>query len=115
MMKREGIIKVKQQDQLDVLCEKVKKHFKMNQETSVEEIANKIDELVCKMIELEMTVSSFNTQINHLSSENGEKIELFNDSNKLNRRLKEAEELKSVKNLEKECQRRREGCCKWVY
>lgn len=106
-------IKVQQQDQLDVICEKVKKHFEMNPETSVEEIANKIDELVCKVIELEMTVSSLNTQINHLSSENGElekhlkkldeeKTGLFNDSNELNRRLKDAEkELKVVKDLEK--------------
>jgi hypothetical protein len=106
-------IKVQQQDQLDVICEKVKRHFEMNPETCVEEIANKIDELVCKVIELEMTVSSLNTQINHLSSENGEmekhlkkldveKTGLFNDSSELNRRLKEAEkELKSVKDLEK--------------
>ncbi|KAF3331670.1 putative leucine-rich repeat-containing protein [Carex littledalei] len=106
-------IKVQQQDQLDVICEKVKKHFEMNPETSVEEIANKIDELVRKVIELEMTVSSLNTQINHLSAENGElekhlkkldeeKTGLFNGSNDLNIKLKEAEkELKSVKDLEK--------------
>ncbi|KAJ4764139.1 Kinase interacting (KIP1-like) family protein [Rhynchospora pubera] len=105
-------IQVEKQDQLDVICEKVKKHFEMNPETSVNEIADKIDELVCKVIELEMKVSSLNAQINHLSNENEElekclkkleeeKTGLSDDSNELNRRLKEAEqELKRVKELE---------------
>ncbi|KAJ3699455.1 hypothetical protein LUZ61_003160 [Rhynchospora tenuis] len=105
-------IQVQKQDQLDVICEKVKKHFEMNPESSVNEIADKIDELVCKVIELEMKVSSLNAQINRLSNENEElekclkkleeeKTGLSDDSNELNRRLKEAEqELKRVKELE---------------
>ncbi|URE18399.1 hypothetical protein MUK42_11963 [Musa troglodytarum] len=85
----------------------------MNTESSVSEIAEKINELVNKVITLELTVSSQAVQINQLTSENNEldkcllKLEeekhvLINDSNALSKRLKEAEEeLSRVQAIEK--------------
>ncbi|URE18406.1 hypothetical protein MUK42_11963 [Musa troglodytarum] len=95
------------------ICKKIRPHFEMNTESSVSEIAEKINELVNKVITLELTVSSQAVQINQLTSENNEldkcllKLEeekhvLINDSNALSKRLKEAEEeLSRVQAIEK--------------
>ncbi|WOL08470.1 hypothetical protein Cni_G17223 [Canna indica] len=102
--------------ELQSICEKIKTHFEMNPESSAIEIAEKINELVNKVIALELTVSSQAVQINRLTSENNEldkslqKIEvektvLINDSNMLSQRLKEAEdELSRVQTIEKTVQ-----------
>ncbi|URE46087.1 hypothetical protein MUK42_25456 [Musa troglodytarum] len=99
--------------ELQSICEKIKTHFEMNPESSVIEIAEKINELVDKVLTLELTVSSQAVQINRLTSENNEldkylqKLEeektiLISDSNALSERLKEAEEeLSSVQAIEK--------------
>ncbi|URE18408.1 hypothetical protein MUK42_11963 [Musa troglodytarum] len=98
---------------LQSICKKIRPHFEMNTESSVSEIAEKINELVNKVITLELTVSSQAVQINQLTSENNEldkcllKLEeekhvLINDSNALSKRLKEAEEeLSRVQAIEK--------------
>ncbi|THU60558.1 hypothetical protein C4D60_Mb07t14040 [Musa balbisiana] len=99
--------------ELQSICEKIRTHFEMNTEGSVSEMAEKINELVNKVITLELTVSSQAVQINQLASENNEldecllKLEeeknvLINDSNALSKRLKEAEEeLSRVQAIEK--------------
>ncbi|XP_074555714.1 protein NETWORKED 2D-like [Curcuma longa] len=98
---------------LQFICEKTKMHFEMIPESSVIEIAEKINEIANKVFTLEMTVSSQSAQINQLTSENNEldrslqkleeeKMTLINDSNALSKRLKEAEEeLTKVKAIEK--------------
>ncbi|URE18398.1 hypothetical protein MUK42_11963 [Musa troglodytarum] len=105
---------------LQSICKKIRPHFEMNTESSVSEIAEKINELVNKVITLELTVSSQAVQINQLTSENNEldkcllKLEeekhvLINDSNALSKRLKEAEEeLSRVQAIEKIVQDERE-------
>ncbi|RWW35110.1 hypothetical protein GW17_00000084 [Ensete ventricosum] len=99
--------------ELQSICEKIKTHFEMNPESSVIEIAEKINELVDKVLTLELTVSSQAVQINRLASENNEldnylqkleeeKTNLISDSNALSERLKEAEEeLGRVQAIEK--------------
>ncbi|XP_074584865.1 protein NETWORKED 2C-like [Curcuma longa] len=98
---------------LQSIGEKIKIYFEMSPETSVNEIAEKIDEIVNKVSTLEMTVSSQTVQINRLTSENNdlekslhkleeEKTSLINDSNALSKKLKEAEEeLNRVRAIEK--------------
>ncbi|URE18400.1 hypothetical protein MUK42_11963 [Musa troglodytarum] len=103
-------------EQAKVESERIKiasKKLKIFKESSVSEIAEKINELVNKVITLELTVSSQAVQINQLTSENNEldkcllKLEeekhvLINDSNALSKRLKEAEEeLSRVQAIEK--------------
>nr|CAD1828760.1 unnamed protein product [Ananas comosus var. bracteatus] len=108
------VLSLKQEKlELQSICDKVKQHFEMNSDISVVEIAEKIDELVNKVINLELTVSSQMAQINKLSEENGElekylqsleeeKTVLINDSSELSDRLKQAEEeLNRVQYLEK--------------
>ncbi|RWW76682.1 hypothetical protein BHE74_00015210 [Ensete ventricosum] len=99
--------------ELQSICEKIKTHFEMNPESSVIEIAEKINELVDKVLTLELTVSSQAVQINRLTSENNEldnylqkleeeKTNLISDSNALSERLNEAEEeLGRVQAIEK--------------
>ncbi|XP_072998299.1 protein NETWORKED 2D-like [Typha latifolia] len=98
------------------MIDKVRQHFEMNSDTSTVEITEKIDELVNKVINLELTVSSQTSQINRLNAENSElenylrnleeqKMTFTNDSNELNERLKQAEEkIDRVKTLEKSVQ-----------
>nr|XP_019710319.1 protein NETWORKED 2A isoform X2 [Elaeis guineensis]XP_019710320.1 protein NETWORKED 2A isoform X2 [Elaeis guineensis]XP_029123903.1 protein NETWORKED 2A isoform X2 [Elaeis guineensis] len=102
--------------ELQKICEKVQEHFEVNSDTSVEEIVEKIDEIVKSIVSLELKVSSQTAQINRLSSENNElekylqsleeeKMVLINDSNELNDILKQAEEeLLKVQILEKTVQ-----------
>ncbi|CAL9751825.1 unnamed protein product [Musa acuminata subsp. burmannicoides] len=88
--------------QLESIYEKVKEHFEMNPESSVE-LEEKINELVNKVTTLELTVSSQAVQINRLTSESDEleknlqnledeRMILISDPNLLTERLKEAEE-----------------------
>ncbi|URE03630.1 KIP1-like protein [Musa troglodytarum] len=72
--------------ELQSVCLKVKEHFEMSSETSVMELAEKIDELVDKVISLEHIVSSQNGQIERLRSETAE----------LNRQLQCMEEDKVI-------------------
>ncbi|PIA52284.1 hypothetical protein AQUCO_01000275v1 [Aquilegia coerulea] len=106
-----------QQQILDAesIREKIKEHFEMNSGTSltVPELAEKIDELVTKVISLETAVSTQTALINRLRSETDDlhenlrsleedKAALLQDSNKLNEKLKELEgELHSVQDLNK--------------
>ncbi|WOL20331.1 hypothetical protein Cni_G29136 [Canna indica] len=99
--------------ELQTMCEKVKEHFEMSSESSVVELAERIDELVDKVISLEVTVSSQNAQITRLRSETDElqdhlrsveeaKMALVDNSNILAEKLKQAEdELQRVQHLEK--------------
>ncbi|URD92964.1 KIP1-like protein [Musa troglodytarum] len=91
----------------------VKEHFEMRSESSVVELAEKIDELVDKVISLELTVSSQTAQIKRLRSETDElqehlrsleedKMVLVDNSNSLTEKLKQAEdELQRIQYLEK--------------
>ncbi|URE18402.1 hypothetical protein MUK42_11963 [Musa troglodytarum] len=99
--------------QMGFTAEKMEEDDYALNKSSVSEIAEKINELVNKVITLELTVSSQAVQINQLTSENNEldkcllKLEeekhvLINDSNALSKRLKEAEEeLSRVQAIEK--------------
>ncbi|XP_072984936.1 protein NETWORKED 2A-like [Typha latifolia] len=102
-MKEEDYSLKHEKFEMQLICEKVKEHLEMNSDSSVEELAEKIDKLVNKVINLELTVSSQTAQINNLSLENSkleeclqnleeEKMFLINDSDDVNDRLKQAEE-----------------------
>ncbi|CAL9770370.1 unnamed protein product [Musa acuminata subsp. burmannicoides] len=102
--------------ELQSLCEKVKEYLEKNPDISVEEIAEKIDELVNRITSLELTMSTQTAQISRLSSENNElekylqsleeeKMILIDDSNELTNKLKQAEaELNRVQPLQKNIQ-----------
>ncbi|CAD5185259.1 unnamed protein product [Musa acuminata subsp. malaccensis] len=102
--------------ELQSLCEKVKEYLEKNPDISVEEIAEKIDELVNRITSLELTMSTQTAQISRLSSENNElekylqsleeeKMILIDDSNELTNKLKQAEaELNRVEPLQKNIQ-----------
>ncbi|KAL5705366.1 hypothetical protein ACHQM5_023676 [Ranunculus cassubicifolius] len=93
--------------------EKIREHFEMNSGSSltVPELAEKIDELVTKVISLETAVSTQTALINRLRSETDDlqenlrnleedKAALLQDSNKLSEKLKEVEgELNLVHDL----------------
>ncbi|CAL9749270.1 unnamed protein product, partial [Musa acuminata subsp. burmannicoides] len=91
----------------------IKEHFEIRSESSVVELAEKIDELVDKVISLELTVSSQTAQIKRLRSETDElqehlrsleedKMVLVDNSNSLTEKLKQAEdELQRIQYLEK--------------
>ncbi|KAJ1261346.1 hypothetical protein BS78_09G022600 [Paspalum vaginatum] len=95
------------------LVNKIKGYFELNSDISVVEIAEKIDELVNKVVDLELMISAQTAQMNRLSLENNElgkslqkleeeKAEQTSNSGELNDKLKEAEEeLLRVHNLEK--------------
>ncbi|CAL9044125.1 protein NETWORKED 2D-like [Musa acuminata AAA Group] len=98
--------------ELQSVCLKVKEQFEMSSETSVMELAEKIDELVDKVISLEHIVSSQNGQIERLRSETAElnrhlqcmeedKVILTGDSNTFTETFKEAEDaLQRIQHLE---------------
>ncbi|TVU18133.1 hypothetical protein EJB05_34207, partial [Eragrostis curvula] len=82
---------------------KIKEYFQMTSDLSVEEIAEKIDELVNKVVDLELMISAQTAQINSLCLENNElekslqileeeKIDLTSVPGELTDKLKEAEE-----------------------
>ncbi|KAM0948201.1 putative protein Networked (NET), actin-binding (NAB) [Dioscorea sansibarensis] len=99
--------------ELQSFCDKVKQHFEMNSEASVVDLAEKIDELVEKVISLEITISSQYVEIRKLRSETDElhkhlqgledeKTAPTNDANILSARLKQAEEkLQMIQHLER--------------
>uniref|UniRef100_A0A804HMP6 NAB domain-containing protein n=1 Tax=Musa acuminata subsp. malaccensis TaxID=214687 RepID=A0A804HMP6_MUSAM len=107
-----GVLK-EEKLELESMCQKVKEHFEMRSESSVVELAEKIDELVDKVISLELTVSSQTAQIKRLRSETDElqehlrsleedKMVLVDNSNSLTEKLKQAEdELQRIQYLEK--------------
>ncbi|KAG6498818.1 protein NETWORKED 2A-like [Zingiber officinale] len=107
-----GVLK-EEKIELQMMSQKVKEHFQMSSESSVVELAEKIDELVDKVISLELTVSTQNAQIERLRSETDDfhghlrsleedKIALVDTSNSLTKKLKKAEdELQRVQHLEK--------------
>jgi chromosome segregation ATPase len=89
---------------LNVICQMVKEHFANGSEASVVELAKRIDELVEKVISLELTVSSQGSQIQRLRIDNNElqkqmgsleedKSTRILDSNQLNEKLKKIEDL----------------------
>lgn len=98
---------------LNVICQMVKEHFASGSEASVVELAERIDELVEKVISLELTVSSQGAQIQRLRTNTDEvQKKLGNleedksahamDSNQLNERLKQVEdELRRLQHLER--------------
>jgi predicted nucleic acid-binding Zn-ribbon protein len=98
---------------LNVICQMVKEHFANGSEASVVELAERIDELVEKVIGLELTVSSQGAQIQRLRTDNDElqkqlgsleedKSTHVLDKNQLNERLKQIEnELQRIQQLER--------------
>ncbi|CAM0148377.1 unnamed protein product [Urochloa decumbens] len=111
--RRDELFCMKQEKiELQELVETIKGHFEMDSDLSVVEIAEKIDELVNKVVDLELMISTQTAQINRLCLENNglenslqkleeEKTEQ-SDSGDLNEKLKEAEEeLIRVQNLER--------------
>ncbi|CAN6326498.1 unnamed protein product [Urochloa humidicola] len=112
-VRRDELFCMKQEKiQLQELVQKIKGHFEMDSDLSVVEIAEKIDELVNKVVDLELMISTQTAQINRLSLENNELEKSLqeleaekteqSDSGELNEKLKEAEEeLIRVHNLER--------------
>ncbi|CAN6349544.1 unnamed protein product [Urochloa humidicola] len=111
--RRDELFCMKQEKiELQELVEKIKGHFDMDSDLSVVEIPEKIDELVNKVVDLELMISTQTAQINRLCLENNElekslqKLEeekaQQSDSSDLNEKLKGAEEeLIRVHNLER--------------
>ncbi|KAF3334024.1 myosin-8 [Carex littledalei] len=103
----------KERLELEMIREKIKNLFEMDSDMSVGEVAERIDQLVNKVVDLELMVSSQTAQINRLNLENGElekslenleteKGTLTNDSQQLNQMLKQAEEeLSRAQNIQK--------------
>jgi hypothetical protein len=93
----------KERLELESIREKIKSLFEMDSDMSVGEVAEKIDQLVNKVVDLELLVSSQTAQLNRLNLENGglekslenletEKNNLVNDSEQLNQKLSQADE-----------------------
>ncbi|RLN27649.1 hypothetical protein C2845_PM05G10850 [Panicum miliaceum] len=111
--RKDELFSMKQEKiELQELVEKIKGYFKKNSDLSVVEIAEKIDELVSKVVDLELMISTQTAQINRLCLENNElekslqKLEEEKTeesvSVELNDKLKEAEEeLIRIHNLER--------------
>ncbi|XP_010909509.1 protein NETWORKED 2A-like [Elaeis guineensis] len=110
---KEGCTLEPERLELQLICQQVREHIEMSSDASVVEIAERIDELVDKVISLELTVSSQTAQIQGLRSETDElhkhlrsleedKATLIDDSNSMTERLKQAEdELQRIQLLEK--------------
>ncbi|KAL5229645.1 hypothetical protein ABZP36_028421 [Zizania latifolia] len=97
---------------LQATVDKIKEHFHTDSEVSVVEMADKIDQLVNRVVDLELMISSQTTQLNRMCLENTElekslhelgevKTPLTSGPGELDRKLKQAEEeLIRVQNLE---------------
>jgi hypothetical protein len=96
---------IQQRQELQLLQEKIKEHFEADSCSglTVTEMAEKIDELVTKVISLESSVSSQTALVKNLKSETDElhslirnleteKESLINDKVKLNEKLREMDE-----------------------
>ncbi|XP_042393101.1 protein NETWORKED 2D-like [Zingiber officinale] len=88
---------------LQSLCEKLKIYLERDPDNSVEDVAEKINELVSRITSLELAVSQQTAKIHRLHSENNElekyllgleeeKMILINESNGTCNKLKQAEE-----------------------
>ena len=111
--RKDELFSVKQEKtELQELVGRIKGYFEMNSDLSVADIAEKIDELVNKVVDLELMISTQTAQINRLCLDNNElekslqkleeeKTEQTSDPGELNDKLKQAEEeLMRVHNLE---------------
>lgn len=89
---------------LQEVCQKVKELIELQPEASVAELAEKVDQLVEKVINLELATTSHNAQINRMRTEiddlhkrlhalEEDKAALVVDSSKLADRLKQVEEV----------------------
>ena len=102
--------------ELQSICDKVKDLIQMSSESSVAELAEKIDSLVEKVISLEISVSSQTAQILRLKAETDELHKHLRDikedernknvdPNSLNQRLTQVEEqLQKILDLERSVQ-----------
>jgi hypothetical protein len=93
----------KERLELESICEKIRSLFEMDSDMSVGDVAEKIDQLVNKVVDLELLVSSQTAQLNRLNLENSElekslenleteKGTLVNDSEQLEQKLGQADE-----------------------
>ncbi|XP_066361077.1 protein NETWORKED 2D-like [Miscanthus floridulus] len=110
--RKDELFSMKQEKtELQELVDKIRGYFEMSSDLSVEDIAEKMDEIVNKVVDLELMISTQTAQINRLCLENNrlekslqkldEKTEQTRDSGELHGKLKEAEEeLIRVHNLE---------------
>ncbi|KAH0466237.1 hypothetical protein IEQ34_006340 [Dendrobium chrysotoxum] len=95
------------------MCLQVKQHFQINSHTSVVDLVERIDELVEKVISLEVTISSQTAQIQtlrletdvlqkHLRELEEDRANLITDSKEVNVRVRQAEDkLHRIQDLEK--------------
>ncbi|KAK3165893.1 hypothetical protein QOZ80_1AG0039020 [Eleusine coracana subsp. coracana] len=109
----DGLILQDHRLELQEISQKVKKQFESCSEASVVHLAGKVDELVDKVITLEISASSQNAHIcrmrteadelhKRLDSLEEEKATLIGDSSKLSERLKQVEEvLQTIQRIEK--------------
>ncbi|KAL5229978.1 hypothetical protein ABZP36_028754 [Zizania latifolia] len=116
---------------LQEVCQKVKELIELHPEVSVADLAEKVDRLVEKVIDLELATTSQNAQINRMRIEiddfhkrlqalEEDKLALVADSSKLVDRLKQVEEVlqagqqigKSIRNGTKNIHKEMtEACC----
>ncbi|WOL18663.1 hypothetical protein Cni_G27460 [Canna indica] len=99
--------------EIQSMRQRVEEHFEMSSEASIMELAEKIDELIAKVVSLELTVSSQNAQISKLTSETDElqghlrsleedRVIEIGDPNSLTEKLNEAEDkLQSIRHHER--------------
>lgn len=103
--RKDELFSMKQEKtELQELVGKIRGYFEMRSDLSVEDIADKIDELVNKVVDLELMIPTQTAQINRLCLENNElekslqkleeeKAEQTCGSGELDGKLKEAEEV----------------------
>uniref|UniRef100_A0ACD5W560 Uncharacterized protein n=1 Tax=Avena sativa TaxID=4498 RepID=A0ACD5W560_AVESA len=106
------VYSMKEKIEMEAIVVKIKEYFQKDTDISVEEIAEKIDEIVNKVVDLELMVSSQIAKIDRLCLENTElekslqeldevKAVATSDSSELNEKLDKAEdELMRVQYLE---------------
>ncbi|KAL6619083.1 hypothetical protein ACP70R_034222 [Stipagrostis hirtigluma subsp. patula] len=109
---------------LQEICQKVKELIELHPEPSVAELADKVDRLVEKVINLELVTTSQNAQIDRMRIEiddlhkrlhalDEDKASLVIDSSNLADRLKQVEEmLQEVQQIGKSIQNGTENICK---
>uniref|UniRef100_A0A0D9WC50 NAB domain-containing protein n=1 Tax=Leersia perrieri TaxID=77586 RepID=A0A0D9WC50_9ORYZ len=109
----DGMYSINQEKmELQATVDRIKEYYQTDSEVSVEEMAEKIDELVNKVVDLELMISSQTAQLNRLGLQNTElekplheleeeKTVLTGGPGELNSKIKQAEEdLIGVENLE---------------
>lgn len=111
LLEQEVSSATKERQELELLQEKIKQHFEVGSNLTVSEMAEKIDELVNKVVNLETAISSQTALVKRLRNETDElqaqiqnleddKANLIDGKNTLSHKVKEMEEkLQGIQDL----------------